>query len=307
MKKYLLLMAAICGAMIYTSCSQKEEPINIPQEISTFSLPEFANKAAMLTIALDKIVADGASLTAINFTESGKAILELTTGSGVLYATYNATVTSDGTLIVTDEAGNEVGRITNAISRSSEDVNISVSLNATFGGKTYQFNTASPVAVQRVMNTLVGYNTVKTNNVARTWQVASMNIVIEGGVEVSMIERSGNLKVFADAAQEAGAKLTQDEYLAFCKVIKGVTLDKNGMFSIQYTDNNSEACTWKWTDINQKELLLELRKSPYFGNKFMPLNSKITVDFAKSNIVLSLRTDITGEKNYQVLLTFVLK
>ena len=307
MKKHLLLLAAICGAMINTSCSSDDSPIVIPNEITEFVSPKYAELAALFEIGVNKIVADGASLTAINFTESGKAILEITKGGEVLYVTYNAIVTDDGTLVITDELGNEVGRVANAFSRSQEDVSIAVNMTVTLGGKTYHFQKADPVAVKKIMKSLAGTGTTKTSNIARTWKVASMNLVIEGGVEVSMIEKSGNLKPFADAAQDNGARLTQSEYNALCKEINSVTLDKNGLFSIEYTDKGTDVCTWKWTDSNQKELMLQLLKDERFGNKYISLNSKLTADFNKTGVALTLQTDIKGDKNYKVTITIVLK
>ena len=307
MKKHLLLLAALCGAMINTSCSSDDNPIVIPDEITEFVSPKYADLAALFEIGLNKIVADGASLTAINFTESGKVILEITKGAEVLYVTYNASVTDDGTLIITDEGGNEVGRVANAISRSTKDVSIAVDMTVSIGGKTYHFQKKDPVAVKKIMQSLAGAGTTQTSNIARTWKVASMNLVIEGGVEVSMIEKSGNLKPFADAAKENGAKFTQSEYEALCKEINSVTLDKNGLFSIEYTDKDTDVCTWKWTDSNQKELLLQLLKDERFGNKYIPLNSKLTADFNKTGVALTLQTDIKGDKSYKVTITIVLK
>ena len=78
MKKHLLFLAVICGAMIGTSCSSDDSPITIPDEITQFAKTKYADLAAMFEIGLDKIMDEGASLTAINFTESGKAILEIT-------------------------------------------------------------------------------------------------------------------------------------------------------------------------------------------------------------------------------------
>ena len=307
MKKHLLLLAALCGTMFCTSCSNEDKTISIPDEITEFASPKYAELAALFDIGLNKIVADGASLTAIDFTESGKVILEIMKGGEVLYVTYNAIVTDDGTLIISDELGNELGRVANAFSRSQENVSIALNMTVTAGGKTYHFQNADPVAVKKIMKTLAGTGTTSTGNIARTWKVASMNIVIEGGVEVSMLEKSGNLKPFADAAQDAGAGLTQSEYQALCKEIKSVTLDKNGVFAIEYTDKGTDVCTWKWTDSSQKDLLLQLRLSTRFGNKFIPLNSKLKADFNKTGVALTLQTDIKGDKNYKVTITVVLK
>lgn len=307
MKKHLLALATLCGAMFCTSCNNDDSPIIIPDEITEFVSPKFADLAAMFEIGLNKIVADGASLTAIDFTESGKVILEITKADEVLYVTYNAIVNDDGTLVITDELGNELGRVANAFSRSTENVSIAVNMTVTIGGKTYHFQKADPVAVKKIMKSLAGTGTTNTSNMARTWKVASMNLVIEGGVEVSILEKSGSLKPFADAAQDAGAGLTQSEYLALCKEIKSVTLDKNGIFSIEYTDGGTDVCSWKWTDSSQKELLLQLFKDERFGNKYIPLNSRLTADFNKTGVALTLQTDIKGDKNYKVTITIVLK
>ena len=307
MKKHFLLLSAICGAMLGTSCSSEDSPIIVPDEITEFATPKYADLAAAFEIGNGEIVDGDASLTAINFTESGKVVLEVTKGSKVFYVTDAATVTDDGSLLITDEKGNEVGRVANAFVRSSEEVSITVDVAVKAGGTTYHFQQDSPLAVQKIVKSLVGTGTTQTNNIARAWGVASMNVVIEGDVEVSMIEKSGNLKSFADAAQDAGANLTRSEYDALSKVISSITLTGNGLFIMEYTDKTSEVCTWEWTDSNQKQLLLQLRKDTDFGNKFIPLNSKLTADFNKTGVALTLQTDITGKKDYTVTLTIVLK
>jgi hypothetical protein len=167
------------------------------------------------------------------------------------------------------------------------------------------FNTDNPVDALKKVGSISDSN--NTSNIARTWTVSNMNIVLSGDIDLSMIEHSGNLKVFADAAQEAGAGLTADEYKALCKTIKSVTLDKNGMLSLEYTDGGSEVCTWFWSNTEQTKVNLKLRDGSEFGNKFLSDGSTITVDFTPTGCAFSLTTKITGNKTYTTTLTIVLK
>lgn len=310
MKKYIYsFVLAICTALICTSCKTSEvEPYKFEEGKVTYSEPKFSDLAAMLDIPdnMIKAVTNDASLTGVSFTESGKVIVELTTSSGVQYVTYNYTV-NDGTYVILDQNGKEVGRISGAISRATDNVSISVTLKVQVGENTYEFQTSDPVNATKLVASLAESSSEASQNVARTWKVSSINVVLEGDVEFSMLEPSGNLKVFADEAQKHGANLTDSEYQALSKTINSITLDKNGLFSIEYVDNSSETCTWKWTESAQNQLILEMRKNTSFGNKFIPVNSVITVNFTPTSMVLTLSTDITGSKNYKATVTIVLR
>ena len=300
-------MAVICAAIINTSCSSEDKEYDFGKgETPVFTLPPFADDAALFEIPLNLLTSNGASLTAINFTESGKVIVELTKGSGVSYVTlpYNATVAGDGTLIITDQGGNEVGRITGAVSRSLGNVSIGISINVTIGGQTYSFN-GTNVPAAKIQNAIA--ICTQTNNVARTWKVSSMDLVFDGSdIALSKSVQGGNLGEFVEAAQKAGANLDEEnEVPKLSKTINGITIDKSGKFSIEYSDG-TEVCNWEWTDTNYENLKLSLGKG-VFGNKFLSVNSELKVDFMPSSIALTLKTDITGDKTYKAILTFVLK
>ena len=102
--------------------------------------------------------------------------------------------------------------------------------------------------------------------------------------------------------------MTKEEEAGLSKTIRGITLDKTGMFSIEYSDANAatEVCSWNWTGPNQKELMLSLRDSE-FGNKFLSGKSSIGVNFSTSGCTFTTTTNITGKKTYKATLVIVMK
>lgn len=310
MKKYLFTFAIIaCAIVITTSCSSSEPvPPEEKQYTGELEKTKYSDQAAKFVIPADLEEAEdalgsGATLTSLSFTESGKAIVEISTDEGVKFGTYNVTISGD-TYTITDDDGKQVGIVQKLQTHSSSVVYITLELDIVIAGVYhYHFVIIVPVPVDMITGTV----DTKTNNLARTWNVEQMNIVLEGDVDLSKLEQSGNLKVFADAAQEANAELTDDEYRALSKEIASMTFDKNGLFSIEYTDGITEACDWEWTSSEQKAIRLKLRKRTDFGNKFLSNDSYIEVDFTDKGVALTLSTDIKGSKSYKATLSMVLK
>ena len=307
-KSFFPFVLAACAALINVSCSVDESPRVVPDDSAiTYNEPKNASSAAFYEIpenAIQNTSTDGiASLTGLSITESGKAIVEVTTDEGTLFATYDADV-NGSVLYIKDEKGVRLGTIICSSSRSSEDIGIRLELTVTIKGKTFIFKTSTTVPVKK---TTSDDTDSRTKNVARTWSVLSMNIVLEGDVNISKLENSGNLKVFADEAQNAGANLSQGDYNALCKVIKTITLDKNGLFVIEYDNNTSDVCTWKWVNEEKKVMSLTPHKNTECGNKFLPANSTVTVDFTKQSTAFTLKTDISDSKHYTAVLTVVME
>ena len=48
-------------------------------------------------------------------------------------------------------------------------------------------------------------------------------------------------------------------------------------------------------------------KNTEFGNKFLPANSTVTVDFTKQSTAFTLKTDISDSKHYTAVLTVVME
>ena len=314
MNKHLFPLVMIAAAVITTttSCNSSDD---VPPPVEEFAglmpAPTYSELAATFELVKDKITDNStkASLTSISITESGKAIIEVTTASRVKYVTYEARIDGN-TYTITDSNGKEVGKLQKAQNRSSQEVSLTLNLSVTIEGQTLTFTTTDPVTAQMMVNTVTasgGQTSVRTTNLARTWTVAQMNIVLEGDIDLSKLVQGGNLKEFADAAQEAGAGLTQEEMDALDRTINSITLDKNGTIAIEYADGITEAASWQWADAQQEAILLTLRSYTDFGNKYLTAGGQVDVNITENSVVLTLHTNISGSMQYQAILSIVLK
>jgi hypothetical protein len=181
------------------------------------------------------------------------------------------------------------------------EINIEIEID----GVTISFNTSDPVDADMVWNVISSGDNL--DNIARTWIIKEITMSLKGDVDCTVTEKSGNLKVLADKAQENEAGLTDEEYKELCKTVNSITLDKTGLFSIEYDEGQSEVCSWKWGDSSQESVLLQLRDSE-LGNKFLNDGSKIAVKFYSTGIAhFVITTKITGTKKYDATLDITLQ
>ena len=321
MKKILFLYAmAACVAISIVSCGADDDNSGLPPTgtVSTIKLPEPATASQAAAYVFETTIDNAVKsetgdvlLKGINFTESGKAIIEILANGSAKFVTYNATL-SNGEYTLTDDNGNKIGTVTETTSRGSStgaDLNIEITITVP-GIGVITFHPESPATVQKLVETIAATNA--TTNICRTWTVVQMNITLDGDVDLAMTENSGNLKRFADEAQKPGADLTDDELAEVNKTFQGISLDKNGLFSIEYYENSdksisSQACSWSWTDEAAQKLQLKMRDGSDFGNKFLTDNTTIKADFNPNGVTFTLNTDIKGSKNYKATLTIVLR
>lgn len=309
MKKNLFFLAiAVCVAMSNVSCgSDSDNGGDNPSQV-TLPKPKYADKAASFTLDKGKVVAaddELVSLTALNITEGGKAIIGVADGNGKKHF-VSCDVEIDGDTYTISKNGRKSGIVKEIVgSRATSSTNLTIDLvvEIPFLGET-KFTTSDPVAAQKVIETIAP--TVNTSNIARTWTIQTMKLTCEGDIDCSLTEKSGNLAVFAKEMQSRGANLTDEEVGQLSKTIHGVTLDKTGMFSIEYSDATTEVCSWNWTNANQEQLMLSLRDSE-FGNKLLSEKSNVEVKFATSGCTFTTTTNITGKKTYKATLVIVLK
>ena len=311
-KKLFFLAMATFVAMSNTSCGSDSNdeggnnntPVTLPK-------PVYADEAVAFTLQKDNVSDKFVSLTGLNITESGKAVIEVTTDEGKKkFVSYDVKIEGDTYTI--SKNGKTMGKVINTTSmpkaaptRASSSVNlvINLSVEIPFLG-TFTFMTTNPVVAQKVVQTIT--STVNTTNIARTWKVQEMKLTCVGDVDFSITEKSGNLEVFVKEAQDRGANLTKVEEAELSRTIYGITLDKTGMFSIEYGDGTTEVCSWQWTSANQEQLMLKLRDSE-FGNKFLSNKSNIGVKFYAGGCTFTLTTNIVGSKNYKATLVIVMK
>jgi len=314
-KNFFYMAVALCVAISNVSCGGDDDTDGLPPSSGQVELPvpPTAGQAAAYVIPADAVTSAGnsaASLVGIHFTESGKAIFEVSSAGKLEFVTYNAKL-EGARYVVTDDAGQQVGTVTDAATKGTSGTTIDIEITIYVPGiGTVVFHPASPVAVQKVVAAFA--STSATANICRTWTVTQMNITLDGDVDLVMLENSGNLERFADEAQRQGAGLTDKEMAELRKTFKGITLDQNGLFSIEYYENGSnsitsEACTWYWTDEASQALKLQLRERSLFGNKFLSDNTTIKADFNPTGASFTLNTVIEGSKRYKATLTIVLK
>ena len=309
MKKTLFfLVAVLYMAVCNISCSSDDDEIVYNNQAVTLPTTKYETQAALFQLTNNAITATTSgstfSLTSLNFTESGKAIVEVTSINGnKKYVTYNVDISGD-TYTISDTKGVR-GTVKESVTRSTSNTKLTITLMVEIPGLgTLSFNTDSPVEAQKVVAAVA---TVATNNIARTWRVHEMKLTLEGDVAASITEQSGNLGAFVKEAQDRGANLSQTEVAQLQRTIYGLTIDKNGLFSIEYSDNGTEACSWKWTDESQSKLMLQLHNSE-FGNIFFSNNSNIEARFFASGVChFIMTTKITGNKNYTATLLMVME
>ena len=319
MKKILFLYAmAACVAISNVSCGAEDDNSGLPPAGTVITLPEPATASQAAAYVFETATENAVKsetgdvlLKGINFTESGKAVIEVLANGAAKFVTYNATM-ANGEYILTDDKGNKVGTVTESASRGTTDGSLNIDITITIPGIDGDviFRPTSPADVKKVVETIAA--TTATTNICRTWTVVQMNITLEGDVDLAMTENSGNLKRFADEAQKQGADLTADELAELDKTFKSISLDKNGLFSIEYYENkdnsvSSEACTWSWTDEAAQKLKLKLRDGSDFGNKFLSDDTTIKADFNPTGATFTLNTEIKGSKNYKATVTIVLR
>jgi hypothetical protein len=306
MKKAFYYFSAVAlVAMCALSCSSsddEDEPFVSPK--TTLDKPADADKAAAFEIPSNAVTStSGESLEGFNITESGKAILKVNTDKGVKYVTYDAKI--DGGTYTLYKNNVLKGTIKSTKTRSTEATQLEINIEIEIDGVTISFNTSDPVDADMVWNVISSGDNL--DNIARTWIIKEITMSLKGDVDCTVTEKSGNLKVLADKAQENEAGLTDEEYKELCKTVKAITLDKTGLFSIEYDEGQSEVCSWKWGDSSQESVLLQLRDSE-LGNKFLNDGSKIAVKFYSTGIAhFVITTKITGTKKYDATLDITLQ
>lgn len=313
-KSIFFFAAAACLALCNVSCGSDDDGGNSGNTQVKLPQPTYAEQAATYTFDTGSAAKDpesGASLVGLNFTESGKAIVKVSTNSGKKYVTYDAKIEGN-TYTITDN-GKKIGEMQTLLAKaptrtiSSIPVKFDIEVSIPELGKSFTFK-ADGITARKAIETYA--STVNTVNIARTWKVEQMKLTLEGPTiktPGSITKNGGDLSQFVKEAQERGAGLTADEVAELNKTAVGLTLDKNGMFFIEY-DEKTEACSWKWADENETQLRLDINDSE-FGNRFYSEKSNVSVKFFASGVCnFTMQTTVTGNgRDYIATLLFVLK
>lgn len=307
-KSFLYFAIAACVAVCAVSCGSDDE-VATPPAPEQLPLPVYSAQAATYSLADSAVVSsNGAVLKSMNFTESGKAIFEISVNGKTKYVSYDMVI-ADGKYTIKDK-DREIGMVQDLTSRTSSNTTVNLTITIIIDGVSYVFSTSDPVSAVRTANEMAGSDNL--NNIARTWTVQSMFLELEGDVSLSKLENSGNLEVFLDEALKRNVKLDENEKAQLKRTVNGFIVDKNGNFIIEYTEHKdgstyAEVASWTWNGNKTDELSFKFRNSEY-GNKFLSDNSTIKVEFnAAGGCTFSLSTDVSGSQKYKANLIVVLK
>ena len=338
MKKYFIFAAVALVALCNVSCSSDEEPIPVSGGTSSVTLPQpgAAATAAAFNIP-DVNSTTGQTLDAVNFTESGKAVLTIGTASGSKCMTFDSApqkLADNKTKYTLKDGTKDAGYIIATVKKAanaprranSETVELEIHLTVDVpevGSVTFDDTTNNANQLPSASETTA------LNNICRTWYVDLIDVTLSGDVDCTITQPDGNLLPIARKAQDNDAQLEYDEFKEFCRSVESITLDKTGLFSIEYKNAQgrveyqrtktskveyiecdgkkaSEVCSWSWTDNSMNVIRLTFRKSN-FGNKFLNEDSRIRVDIYGQLTYFSIATKITGNKNYNANVVFQLR
>jgi len=298
MKKHFFYFAmAACIALCNISCGSDDgggsgEPIN-PLE--------YANQAVAFIVSDGTVTAtagsSNASLTALNFTEAGKAVLEITENGEKKFVTYNVKIEGT-TYTIYDDNGKVIGTVQSNVTRGSKSATININITIIVNGQTYTFTTNSADATMQYA-TMTGGNNL--TNIARTWVVKNMKLTLESAdpdfVALSMTVQSGKLSAFVQEIKRRDTGFSDSDIDKLNKEIKSLTLDQTGMFDIEYTDGGSDVATWSWKGTNYANIALQLKNSAA-GNKFIQDNTNITVTLTSTlcNFMFVTKIERSGKE-----------
>ncbi len=275
-KNFFYLAIAACVALCNISCGSDDgggsgEPIK-PLEYANQAVAFIVNNGTVTASEGDS----NTSLTAMNFTEAGKAVLEITENGQKKFVTYNVKIEGN-TYTITDDNGKVIGTVQSNVTRGSKSAVININIKITVNGQTYTFTTNSADATMQYA-TMTGGNNLAT--IARTWVVKNMKLTVESAdpdfVSISMTEQSGKLSSFVAEIKKRDTGFSDSDIDKLNKEIKSLTLDQTGMFDIEYTNGGSDVATWSWKGNNYANIALELKNNEA-GNKFIQNNTNITV------------------------------
>lgn len=311
---------AFCVALCNVACGSDDNDSegnggNNNNKGATIPAPPKADNAVAYEIPSGKMTAKSkdlkndegntisADLTRVNITESEKAIVEVTTTDvnskrKKYYATFDATLSGD-TYTISDN-GEKVGIIKKAsATRGNEDLYVSLKFKINGITGVLEFEALDPIQV-KAYEALLG-SSPNLISIARTWYIERMKLVFvfdNKSSDASVIVEGGNLSEFIKLADDNDVSLSAKERADLNKDIKSITLDKNGQFTLTYTNGGTDVADWNWVSgTNEAKLQIHLKENE-MGNKFLADNSQVEVQFypATKQILLIMTTRLESDK-----------
>ena len=340
MKKSIFFYAALATVALCTvSCSSDDDSAPYVPQAAVIPEPPTAKAATAFTIPATKqptatVSGKTAKVEEVNIAESGKTVVKVDVDGKAKYLTFDSKFEKQGnkSIYTLTKAGVNKGtiEITDLLVSARKHgaaatANLKITLKLEIPDDngvvtTFNVDKADSQADKVEETVTAGQNTV---NICRTWVIEKMTLTLKDNkvpgkskiTDFTLDQNDGNLKPLADKAQDNNAGLTDDEYKELCKAILGITLDKAGKLSIEYSNGLTDACKWEWKNSEQTAVQLKTEKGEDFGNKFLNEKSRITVMFwpvsaeypnGLAHFIITTTVD-TDSKNYDATIDFQVK
>ena len=321
-KNFFYLALAAIVALGMPACSSDDDdvveldPVNLPKPANAVNAVEY-----VLPTALDANTSttgdaqESPALKSINFTESGKILLELVSpvdGKRTYVmedATFNNnTYTMNGSKVkgTIKQAG--AAARTRANTHILIDIAVTITIEKTVtytsGGETITVTETRPAAGDEVMD-----------NLARTWNVtgAILDLKSESKNIKAYEEFDSNSQGYFDLRQvreealNQKVAMTEEEEEEFERTVKSVTITGDQQFIIEYTDHDPDVAEWEWNNPEKTSIRIVLKEGN-MGNKFFDNDTKIGVAFNGNRCNLKMNTDVSDAEHndWEVELTLKL-
>lgn len=304
MKKHLFYLAMVIMASgLFVACGGDDDDNNTDNKV-TLTTAKYADEAVSFVIPegnRKKVVSsdETVSLSRIDITESGMALIEVIKGGKKKYAQENVTINGNEYVL-----NGGKGRIVREVAASRAGVNLMLTINITIyvpgiGTVTFSTETNDPVGVIEKAATIASQASV---NLARTWKVTGFIVDLKGDPDVYKEFNSGDLNALRAYIEDREYTFTDEEKEAFNRYIETITISNTGMVSIAYRDGRIDAAEWSWLNSQYETFKMKLIEEG-MGNKFIPENTTVSVVFKNNLCNLTLSTHITGSETYDVSLT----
>ena len=294
---FCFVMAAMT-CMCFTSCSKDSDDDNKGGS-SKIVTPLFAEQALTITPETPIVMNNGESINNVSMSESGGVFIEAADGQGGL-TVYNGSFTyNEG--VYNCQGQNFQGTVTTQESRAAARVKIDIVFIEENGDTVRSANPVSFISAVLDKGTKTG-----DGDIVSTWKVRKMRLELSGEISLSKDFEGGNLKALCDEAVNNGAVMTDSEIAEFDKVLKSVTF-RTSKLTFDYSNGKSDAATWNWVGTAYDKISIKLVDRG-MGNKFLVDDPAVSVEFnkAKGFMNISFAAKITGSKNYDAILTFML-
>lgn len=313
MKKFFYFAFAAVVALANVACGDDDNDGGDNKKV-TITKAQMADEAATYTVKEGTPVQSDKSTKYIeDFTIMDGGQVEVTlvdpeTGETevvIADVTSERTVDPAGTKYKVSVNKTVAGNITilDPVATSRGGDSFAIIFNLTINGENYVTAEGSPA--ECFVSALIQTNGGVLNYLCHKFQVKSMLIECEGDVKVYKQITGGNLLDVYNVANENGANLTEEDKDGFNKVVKYVSVGRSGELAIIYADDTCDGGNWDWANSQASKLNLWL-KDKGMGNKFIPEDTTVDIDFSGNTCSMTIHANIKGTKNYTAALTLIM-